>query len=132
MKTMISMGLCLAFATIATACMIEEEPIMQPASTRGTTSNTEAARRIANAGCDREQACNGFGAGKRFMNREACNNSLGSESWNKFSNCNYGVKERDLAACENEVRSQACGGVTAPLDWLDRTLVCRTNDLCLD
>lgn len=132
MKTMISMGMCLAFATVATACMIEEEPALQPASSRNVTSNNEAARRIAEAGCDREQACGNFGTGKRFVNRETCIDSLGSESWNKFSNCSYGVKERELSSCLNEVRTQACAGVTAPLDWLDRALVCRTNDLCLD
>jgi hypothetical protein len=132
MKTLISASVCLAFAAIATACMIEEEPAMQPASTRMVTSNSEAARRVSEAGCDREAACTGFGAGKRFIDRQACTNALGSESWNKFSNCTYGVKERDLGACVNEVRTQSCGGLSGPIDWLDRALVCRTNDLCLD
>jgi hypothetical protein len=132
MKTTSSVGTFVALAVFATACQIEEEPAMQPASTNTVTSNTEAARLIAEAGCDREQACNGFAVGKRFTSRDECTSALGSESWNKFSSCRYGVKTRDLTACENEVRTQACGGVTGPLDWLDRALICRTNDLCLD
>jgi hypothetical protein len=131
MSTITRLTLILLVATLTTACIVEEEPQMRPAAGNVTTTQ-DAMRRMAQAGCDREAACNGFGQGRPYASRDACDRALGRESAQKFANCRYGVKDRELAACANEVRSETCGGIRAPLDWLDRSLMCRTMDLCLD
>jgi hypothetical protein len=121
---------------LSVACFYTEErapapPPMAPAS--GAVVDTIAASGvIGEARCDHEARCNGFGPSPRYSNFDHCMSVTREESMRRFGGCRYGVKDRELGQCVYEIRTQACGGVVAPLDWFERSFVCRVDRLCLN
>jgi hypothetical protein len=128
MRSWFAIGL-VALVGLASGCWYEEEPVLRPAS--NVTNGIDAARQIAAARCDREAMCTGFGPGRAYPDRGACFSVFERDGMNKLANCEYGVKVRELRVCVNEQRTEACGGFGQPLDWLDRSIVCRASNLCL-
>lgn len=122
-------SLALGLGLVTCACIYEEEPVKRPAS--NVSSGVNAARQIAAARCERESTCRGFGPGRTFADRSACFTAFERDGFATFANCRYGVKPGELQACANEARSEACGGIAASIDWLNRSFVCRAPNLCL-
>jgi hypothetical protein len=116
-KQMIALSMSLA-ALIACANRQETEP-MTPASGEGmTASNEDAIRQLTTARCQREEACNNIGQGKRYDDQSACQREVAQNSRSMFRTEDCGrVMQSRLNNCIDEVRTQACNN---PIDEISR------------
>lgn len=91
--------------------------------------NDDAAMRLANARCDRENACDKIGAFRRFTDRDACVRELFQEAHADVvpEACPAGVDETKLARCLAAVQSQPCDDARATVD---EPASCRRDELC--
>ena len=135
MRKWLSAGVLFGGAALVSACIYEEEPKapapqMVPASASVLTPH-QAASVIAEARCDHEARCNGYGPAAQFSSREHCTSMLYHDGLRSFGGCHYGIKDRELRACVSQIHSQTCGALVNPLDWLNQVVTCRSTSLCL-
>lgn len=105
----------------------------RPATTTTTSarvvSNEDAVRRITDARCDRERACNNIGDGKQFANRAVCAKKLSRDAHDtvRSEECPAGVNEANLSQCLADIRKERCDD---PVDAVEQLLSCRRAELC--
>ncbi len=125
----------LSLLGLLTGCFYTEEPPAPPPpmvpAAGGVLTTLQAATVIGEARCNHEARCNGIGPSARYGSWEHCVGVLRDDSHRKFSGCQYGVKDRELRQCVYQIQTQSCGGLTAPIDWFERSVVCRNAALCL-
>lgn len=94
------------------------------------TSNRSAVNRIAEARCEREARCRGFGTNKRYANRAACLADLEADKSDELNprTCPGGIDENQLDRCVTAIRADECGN---PADRWSRINACRDGNLCL-
>jgi hypothetical protein len=134
MKLLFSAGLVAGGLILATSCYVRDEsppPPMTPAAGSGVLTRDQAATALGEARCDHEAKCNAVGPNSPYESRGHCLSVLGRDSWLSLANCPYGIKARELSSCTNEIRNQACGGLTTPIDWFTRAVTCQSNNICL-
>ncbi len=135
-----AIGLVVGAALLAGACFHEEQPAPPPAypqpppmlpASGAVLSTSQAANVLSAATCDREARCNGIGPGVRYPTYDECRRVNYDAAMRNFQACPYGVKDRELAACRSEIETHACGGLLSPLEWFQRSITCRTTNICL-
>jgi Family of unknown function (DUF6184) len=91
----------------------------------------EAVDQIAQARCTRAAACNRFGPGKEYADRDACTTRIKSSLRGELSatECPAGIDRKELGECLEEIRNENCDN---PLDQLGRLVACRSSDMCLN
>jgi hypothetical protein len=79
--------------------------------------NDDAAMKLANARCEREDACDKVGAFRRFTSQDACVRELFAEAHAAVvpEACPAGVDEGRLSRCLAEIQSQPCEGLRATI-----------------
>lgn len=94
------------------------------------TSNRTAVGRIAEARCEREVRCNGFGAHRRYESRTACIADLEADKRDELNprTCPGGIDENQLDKCVTAIRTDQCGN---PAEGWSRINACRDGNLCL-
>ena len=128
----------MAFSFVGVSCSKtnEREPAMRPAA--GTTADpatrTEtmnAINDISAARCDREVRCGGVGPEETYETRDQCIVKLNQAGYDDLDAdaCPSGIDSNELGKCLSEINAERCG---APLDTLERLVVCRSAALCKD
>jgi hypothetical protein len=94
-----------------------------------TVANQSAIDRIASARCAREAACNNVGADKKYASNDVCSREIRGDMRDdlKASECPYGIDQKELNECLEEIRNESCNN---PIDTISRLAACRTSDLC--
>lgn len=121
-----------AAVALATGCIIHTN---EPASNGTRTTSAEyrgvhAVRRIAEARCDRAQACNDVGSGHKYADRDACVRDMSRDARKTLDDeaCEKkGIDERRLNECIKDIRNEACDN---PFDSIERAAACRRGELC--
>jgi len=135
MKKALAHGVALAAGWLAAGCFYTDEPAAQPPmvpASGGVIDTYYAATVISEARCNHEAKCNGIGPTARYTSFDHCMSVLHADALGKFQGCRYGVKDPALRQCVQEIRTQVCGGLVAPIDWFERSVVCRVSQLCLN
>ena len=137
MRKWLSAAVLLGAAALAPACINgdESKPAqapapMVPASGLALTPS-QAASVVAEARCDREAKCTGFGPRASFVSRQQCLDMLYHDTMQNLSSCSYGIKDRELRVCATQIRAWTCGVFENPLAWLNRSAACQAASLCL-
>jgi hypothetical protein len=97
--------------------------------TRYADVNAAAHTRLAATRCDREQACQSIGAGKRYADHEACVADLRLQGSVMLpeARCQNGVAPAKVDACAAAIHDTSCSD---PLLTLDGIEACRAHVLC--
>jgi hypothetical protein len=92
-------------------------------------NNQLAIDNVTLARCNREQACDNLGSGKRYAAFDACTRELGADVAPKLNEqvCARGLDDSDLARCLDDIRNEPC---ERSLDTIDRLSSCRKGKLC--
>jgi hypothetical protein len=138
MRTLSRTALLVVPALLIVSCFYEREPAPAPQAPPPLTpaagmvlSSTQAASVLAEARCDREARCNNIGPAAQYTTRDQCLFVMYDDSQRNLSGCRYGVKERELHGCVNEIRQQVCGPIVGPFEWFSRLIACRAAQICL-
>jgi hypothetical protein len=134
MKTICASLVLFSALGLAASCASEQGMAASP-TTEPRMSAAAAAPKVAAAECDKEQRCNNIGSGLKYSSRQHCIDVLGKEINNDFGadeDCLNGVAMDDLNECVETLKTEDCGGVTAPVESVQATMMCRSNALCLD
>jgi hypothetical protein len=91
--------------------------------------NADAHVRLATARCERDQRCQGIGAGKRYLDREACASErrVQSDAWLPEARCRNGITPERVESCVAAIQSTSC---ETALETLDGIEACRAQSLC--
>jgi hypothetical protein len=121
-------GAVLALFGAFVACRGESQPATTT-TTGAQVANEDAIQRIADARCNREEACNNIGSGKQYDNRDACTRELSHNARADLRPENCGALDPNrLDQCLKDIRDEKCGN---PLDKVVRLASCRQHELCL-
>lgn len=126
-KSTVLLALC-ACASIACGRSNDTDTGSNAPSTDTATHN-EAVRKIAMSRCQREQACNNIGDGRKYDSQDACESEVtqNTRSTLRPSECPAIIQSR-LDNCIDEVKNQACNN---PIDEVSRLAACRQGELCM-
>ena len=110
----------------APATARDEQPAMTPAAL-----TRSAAQQIAEARCEREQACGNVGDDKTHPSVAECSARI-QDDWKEDLNarqCPGGINQAQLNECMTKIRAEDCGN---PFDTLARITECTSNQICIE
>lgn len=134
MKTLCASLVLFSALGLGASCASEQEMAASP-TTEPRMSAASAATKVAAAECDKEQRCNNVGTGMKYSSRQHCIDTFGrdiNDDFGKDEDCLNGVSLADLNDCVDHLKTEDCGGVTAPVESVQASMMCRSNALCLD
>jgi hypothetical protein len=121
-----SVTLLAAVGSFLAACGKDQPAPLVPAA--GTVREADdAAERVANARCDREQRCKDIGESKTYSDRNHCMTVMKNEAMKDFSDCRTGVDQKDLRQCLTEIGNEDCNGL---FSGFAEFKACGMDDLC--
>jgi hypothetical protein len=87
--------------------------------------------RLANARCDREQACNNVGDGRKYASRHVCVEQLHGSLSNDLNSyqCPSGIDGRAVDQCLSAIGNEECGA--HPVEAITRIDKCRSAAMCM-
>jgi hypothetical protein len=87
--------------------------------------------RLANARCDREQACNNVGDGRKYSSRRTCSEQLHGGISNDLNSyqCPGGIDGTAVQQCLTAIGNEECGA--HPVEAITRMDKCRSGAMCL-
>ena len=108
----------------------KDRPEPATTTTTGAVSHDDAMSRLAGARCDRAEACNQLGEGKKYADRNACMNEAGqnARSTLRADQCAR-IDQSKLSSCLNDIKAQGCD---SPLDALDTITSCTRANICTE
>lgn len=129
----IGAGLVLVVVAVAgNSCVVDRRAQSAEKEPAATITTQRATDMLSEAQCDYEAKCNRIGPSATYASHDHCVNVHREESAKKFSKCQYGVKQRDMRACADQIRGQDCGGMGTVLDAFERSAACGSGKLCLE
>jgi hypothetical protein len=86
--------------------------------------------RLTAARCDREQACNNIGDGKKYASRSVCMEQIHGSIANDLNSyqCPGGLDDSAVNQCMNAIGNEECG--VHPMEALSRLDKCRSGSMC--
>jgi len=86
--------------------------------------------RLTAARCDREQACNNIGDGKKYSSRHVCMDQVHGSIANDVNSyeCPSGLDDSAVNQCLNATTNEECG--VHPMEALSRLDKCRSGSMC--
>jgi hypothetical protein len=98
----------------------------QPASV-----DSSVVDRLSNARCDREQACDNVGDGKRYASRHVCLEQLRGSIANDLNSfqCPHGIDGSAVQQCVWAIGGEECGA--HPVEAITRMDKCRNGAMCI-
>jgi Family of unknown function (DUF6184) len=99
-------------------------------TTAASVGNDKAIARIVEARCDREDACNRIGDGKKWETSRSCRLEMEHDARASLAaeRCPGGLDAAAVNTCVDKVRVQRCRD---PIDAIEREVVCQKLRLCL-
>jgi hypothetical protein len=96
----------------------------------GAQGDAAIVERLAEARCDREQACNHIGPGAVYASRGVCKEQVHGSIANDLNtyNCPRGLDGEAIDRCMAAIKGEECGH---PFDTLVRYEKCRNAALCM-
>jgi hypothetical protein len=87
--------------------------------------------RLSEARCDREQACDNIGDGKKYASRLVCLDQMRGGIANDLNayQCPGGIDEAALRQCQVAIHNEECGA--HPLEAITRIDKCRSGPMCV-
>jgi hypothetical protein len=87
--------------------------------------------RLASARCDREQACDNVGDGRKYVSRHVCMEQLRGRIDNDLNayQCPGGIDETAVTHCVSAIGAEECGA--HPIEAMTRIEKCRADAMCL-
>jgi hypothetical protein len=100
----------------------------QPASSAVDPSVVE---RLSTARCDREQACDNVGDGKKYASRHVCLDQLRGSIENDLNSyqCPRGIDGAAVQQCLSAIAGEECGA--HPVEAITRMDRCRNASMCM-
>jgi hypothetical protein len=87
--------------------------------------------RLSSARCDREQACDNVGGGKKYASRRVCIDQMRGSIGNDINSykCPGGIDAVAAQRCQSAIGNEECGA--HPVETLTRIDDCRAGAMCL-
>ena len=113
---------------------VNSEPARATTRPMGVTNlqadTSSVVTRLSDARCDREEACNNVGDGKKYASRRVCLDQMHGSIANDLNayQCPGGIDEAAVQQCQVAIRSEECGA--HPLEAIARMDKCRSGPMC--
>jgi hypothetical protein len=117
--------------SMATATPGSVPPPMGATNPQAREVDASIVDRLTNGRCDREQACNNVGDGRKYASRHTCMEQLHGSISNDLNSyqCPGGIDGYAVQQCVNAIASEECGA--HPVEALTRMDKCRSGAMCI-
>jgi hypothetical protein len=140
LRRIVAVSLVSAGALVAGCEHTDDRHAANSAPARATTrptgvTNAQAGtspvvNRLSDARCDREQACDNIGDGKKYASRRVCLDEMRGNIANDLNayQCPGGIDEAAVRECQMAIRNEECG--VHPFEAITRMDKCRSGPMC--
>jgi hypothetical protein len=112
---------------------VNSEPARATTRPMGVTNlqsdTSSVVTRLSDARCNREEACNNVGDGKKYASRRVCLDQMRGSIANDLNAYQCpGIDEAAVEKCQVAIRSEECGA--HPFEEIARMDKCRSGQMC--